>query len=670
MYNRSVADLQVGSVVAGCRIDSVAGRGGMGVVYRATQLGLERQVALKVIAPEFATDAIFAARFKAESRLAAAIEHPNVVPIYEGGEGDGVLYLLMRFVDGTDLRHLLDSEGAVDSERAAKLLAQIASALGAAHRRGLVHRDVKPANVLITTDEGDDHAYLTDFGVAKALESTGGVTRTGAIVGTPDYMAPERLEDGVGDGRSDIYALGCVLYQSLTGRLPFPRDNAMAKVFAHLNAPVPAASEINPFVPEALDQVVARAMAKRPDERYQSAGAMRSALLAAVGDLEGARRDPTVPRDTITVAAAGDPVDEVPEAPAPVAREPTVPDTTPPAATTALPKQSATRRRSRIAAGLLAIGVIALIVVLVLALMGRLGGAPEKPDEPAPKANIGKGEPIPVGNSPAGVIAAGGIWVANSGDDTVTRISPETREVEQSAIQVGSEPVSITMGENAAWVANRSSNDVTQIDRGLFSATGTVKVGDSPAGITAGNGGIWVANSGDGSITWIDENDPDNTDTFDVGGEPIGIAYGDGGLWVADAGEGTLTLFDPDSHEPKVGPIGVGQGPRAVARGFGSIWVANAGDGHVLRIDPQSGEVLWNQVVAPALVGIGAGPTGMWTASADDGTAIRIDMETGEPLPTEPVAAGPEPGGIGVGDNAVWISSRRDNNVASIPQRP
>ena len=163
-----------------------------------------------------------------------------MVPIYEAGEGEGLLYLLMRFVDGTDLRQLLEAEQSVDPERAAQILAQIASALGAAHRRGLVHRDVKPANVLITADEGEDHAYLTDFGVAKALESTGGVTRTGAIVGTPDYMAPERLEDGVGDGRSDIYALGCVLYQTLTGRLPYPRDNAMAKVFAHLNAPVPS----------------------------------------------------------------------------------------------------------------------------------------------------------------------------------------------------------------------------------------------------------------------------------------------------------------------------------------------------------------------------------------------------------------------------------------------
>ena len=219
---------------------------------------------------------------------------------------------------------------------------------------------MKPANVLLTSDEGEDHAYLTDFGVAKALESTGGVTRTGAIVGTPDYMAPERLEDGAGDGRSDIYALGCVLYQCLTGRLPFPRDNAMAKVFAHLNAPVPAASEINPFVPEALDQVVARAMAKRPEERYQSAGAMRSALLAAIGDLEGARRDPTAPRDIITVAVTDHVADPAEEA-AQATPSPTVPDTTPPAATGALPKPPSTRRRSPIAAALLAIGAIALL---------------------------------------------------------------------------------------------------------------------------------------------------------------------------------------------------------------------------------------------------------------------------------------------------------------------
>ena len=150
-----------------------------------------------------------------------------------------------------------------------------------------------------------------------------------------------------------------------------------------------------------------------------------------------------------------------------------------------------------------------------------------------------------------------------------------------------------------------------------------------------------MANSGDGSITWIDEDNPDKTETFDVGGEPVGVAYGDGGLWVTDADAGTLTLFDPDSHERKLGPIGVGQGPRSVALGFDSVWVANAGDGHVLQIDPAKGEVLWNQVVAPGLVGIGAGPTGMWTASGTDGTAIRIDMESGAPLPTAPVRSGP-----------------------------
>ena len=191
-----MAELPTGSLLAGCRIEGIVGRGGMGVVYRATQLSLERPVALKVIAPDFAGDITFRERFKRESRIAASIEHPNVIPVYEAGEGEGQLYLIMRYVEGTDLRAVIDGAGSgLPPERATQLVAQVAAGLAAAHRRDLIHRDVKPANVLIDAGGEREHAYLTDFGIARHSSATSGLTHTGALIGTMDYLAPERIQD-------------------------------------------------------------------------------------------------------------------------------------------------------------------------------------------------------------------------------------------------------------------------------------------------------------------------------------------------------------------------------------------------------------------------------------------------------------------------------------------
>ena len=278
-----MAELAPGSVVAGCRIEAVIGRGGMGLVYRATQLSLERSVALKAIAPELAGDATFRERFKRESRIAASIEHPNVIPVYDSGEAEGVLYLTMRYVDGTDLRALIAREGGgLEPARAARLVAQVASGLAAAHRRGLVHRDVKPANVLVADDDGRDHAYVTDFGIARHVAATSGLTRTGAVVGTLDYLAPERMQgEGGDDAGADVYALGCVLYETLTGSVPYPRDNEVAKMYAHLNAPVPVVRELAPDVPRDFDEIVRCAMAKQPTDRFASAADLADALTDA-----------------------------------------------------------------------------------------------------------------------------------------------------------------------------------------------------------------------------------------------------------------------------------------------------------------------------------------------------------------------------------------------------
>src|SRR5829696_9712228 len=293
----SIPHMDNGTILGGYRIDGVAGQGGMGVVYRATQIGLERPVALKVIASELADNLDFRNRFKSEAQLAASIDHPNVVPVFEAGEADGVLYLAMRYVEGTDLRSLVDgSGGGLAPERAVRIVWQVGAALDAAHRRGLVHRDVKPPNVLIA-NEGEEHAYLTDFGLTKHAAAAGGITRTGQFVGTPDFSAPEQIRGEQADARADVYGLGCVLFHALTGRAPYERDSDEATLWAHLSAPPPRPGDVAGGVPETFDAVIARALAKDPDDRFPSAGDLgRAALAAAAGQAPPAHGERRVAR--------------------------------------------------------------------------------------------------------------------------------------------------------------------------------------------------------------------------------------------------------------------------------------------------------------------------------------------------------------------------------------
>src|SRR5215218_7882217 len=242
-------ELAVGATFADHVIRGVAGRGGMGIVYRAMHVPLKREVALKVMAPAVSADDEFRARFRTEFEAAASIQHPNVIPIYHAGEEDGLLYVTMRYVDGVDLSRLVMIETRLEPVRAAMLVSQVAAALDAAHARGLVHRDVKPANVLIEASGELEHALLTDFGLTKILQSDQKVTRTGTVVGTFDYTAPEQLDQREVDARTDVYALGCVLFQTLTGRVPFPRDSLAATLFAHLDSPPPSVSALVPEAP-------------------------------------------------------------------------------------------------------------------------------------------------------------------------------------------------------------------------------------------------------------------------------------------------------------------------------------------------------------------------------------------------------------------------------------
>ena len=275
-------ELAVGSTFAGHRIDAVAGRGGMGVVYRATDITLDRPVALKLLSPSLARDRVFRARFERECRLAASLDHPNVVQIFHAGAERGALYLTMRYIEGTDLRALLAEEGRLEPARAVGIVAQVAEALTAAHRHGLVHRDVKPANVLIATREGREHAFLTDFGITMDRAHGTDLTNTGFAVGTADYMSPEQAR-GVGvDARADVYALGCVLYRALTGEVVYDKDSDVEKMWAHIHEPPPALLDVRPELPASLGDAVERALAKLPADRQQSAGELAHEALAAV----------------------------------------------------------------------------------------------------------------------------------------------------------------------------------------------------------------------------------------------------------------------------------------------------------------------------------------------------------------------------------------------------
>jgi len=258
----------------------------MSVVYLAEHDWLQRKVALKVLAPQLADDERFRERFVRESRLAASLDHPNVIPIYEAGASGGDLFIAMRFVEGSDLRTLLHEEGALEPARAIGILRQVASALDAAHEQGLVHRDVKPANVLLArprSSEPVEHVYLSDFGLTKRSASDSAVTGTGQFVGTLDYAAPEQFKGETPDARTDVYSLGCVLFECLTGRPPFRSENDAGLMYAHLQQPPPPVTSERPDLPHEIDRVVGRAMAKSPDDRPRSAGELADGAARALG---------------------------------------------------------------------------------------------------------------------------------------------------------------------------------------------------------------------------------------------------------------------------------------------------------------------------------------------------------------------------------------------------
>jgi serine/threonine protein kinase len=285
-----------GEDFAGHRIERVLGRGGMGVVYLARHLMLDRERALKLLPPEYAHDDHFRNRFIRESRAAARLEHPNIIPIHEAAEVEGLLFLSMRFVEGSDLKHIIEEGGRLDPRWAMHLLGQVAEGLDAAHASKLVHRDIKPQNILVASGVGSDvngHVYLLDFGLTKDLSAESQYTRTGTVMGTVHYMAPEQVKGGDVDHRTDIYSLACVMFECLSGAIPYDMDSQWAVMNAHVNEPPPKVSDVRPELPPAIDAVMGRALEKKKDDRFDSAGEFISAARTALGLDAGAETIPS-----------------------------------------------------------------------------------------------------------------------------------------------------------------------------------------------------------------------------------------------------------------------------------------------------------------------------------------------------------------------------------------
>ena len=611
-------DSRIGTELAGYRIESLIGRGGMSVVYLAEHLGLGRKVALKILSVDLAGDPKFRERFVRESRIAAGMEHPNIIPVYEAGEAQGVLYIAMRLVRGTDLRAFLDDEGTPSVQRTLDLLGQVAGALDAAHAEGLVHRDVKPANILIARGKAE-HVYLSDFGLTKRTSSEPGITDTGQFVGTLDYAAPEQFEGKPLDGRTDQYSLGCVLYECLAGQAPFQRDQQAALMYAHLMTPPPKVTEARPDLPSAADEVVGRAMAKKPEDRYASC----SDVIAEAGAALGA--------SSPTAATAGG----TPPGPG---QEPEGMEGWPQWV-----------RRNRVGVAIAA--TLAVLLVVGLVLVGTEGGG-----SPGVPAASGGTRSVPV-NSLA-------ILDARSG--RVIHVTP-----------VGTRPSAVAVGEGGIWVLNHSDATVTQIDPRTYARVRTIVVGGSPESIAAGIGAVWVLDGSDGTLRAINPSSGSvgsPVTTLDLG---TTVAAGEGAVWLAGRSVfpttiASLVRFDPATGKSTVRKFNNAASRPGIAIGEGSVWVSNYFE--LFRFDPATGketgrlayDTTLNRLdVPPALVAVGDGA--VWIPEQVTRTLFRMDPVRVAIVAT--VRVGVDPSGVAVGGNTVWVANAGDGTVTEVDPR-
>jgi serine/threonine protein kinase len=598
------AESWVGTELLGYRIEALVGRGGMGVVYRAYDLRLKRVVAIKLIAPELSENASFRERFLAETELAASLEHPNVVPIHDAGEVDRQLYIAMRYVEGGDLKTLLRAEERLEPARAVAICGQIAAALDAAHARGLIHRDVKPSNVLL---DGSEHVYLADFGLSRQLEEPGVPGERGLSLGTPAYAAPEQIEGGEIGGRADVYSLGCVLYESLTGEPPYSRDSDLAVLWAHLQEQPPKASDRDPRLPTAVDAVVETALAKEPSGRPATCGELMGAVQEALG------------------------------------------------------LHQPVKIRDRKALILTALGVaIAAAAVLAGVLLSQERGGPGKPSTKptlAPRVDsLQRIDPkrnkvvdtIGVASNPSAVaVGAGRVWVGSAEDQRVLRIDPRTNQITGTVTSTG--PNSIAVTPDYVFVANEDAI-LTRIDPKTLEYSIASNMGNRA--VAVGEDAIWTV--GYRGLVHVNREGSIVKRVSPAGFSPFAVATGAGAVWVLDYKLQSLWQIDPRTDGIRR-RIRLGFAPGGLAFGRGRVWVTDNGGDAVVAIAPAGDGISRRIPVGDGPIGVAVSGGSVWTANYRAGTVSRIDPRRGTFIA---IPVGPHPSAIAVGEGAAWVPVR------------
>jgi YVTN family beta-propeller protein len=643
-------EFRIGTELLGYRVEELAGKGGMGAVYRATDLRLRRQVALKVIAPHLANDERFRRRFLAESEVATSLEHPHILPVYDAGEANGSLYIAMRYVEESDLKRLLREEGPLSPARTMRLLGEIADALDTAHARGLIHRDVKPSNILISGQGDAEHSYLADFGLTQRAGEGGTTAGAPRMTGTVDYIAPEQIERDDVDARADVYALGCVLFECLTEQVPFPRDSELAALWAHMRTDPPRPSELNPELPTAIDGVVERALAKDPDERYASSGE----LVRAAGDALGLSGVRVVRQRTPLLLIAG---------------------------------------------GL----VVAIAAAAAFAVSngggsaaGLRGNTLVRIDPTTNRVS----EVIDVGEKPSAVAVAGRTaWVYNLGDSTVSQIDTSTNSVRRTT-PVSTVPVHfayhlgplLAANSAGAWligVRRDGRNVLTNV--GMDGGRREFLLDAAPVAVAASDTDIWVLGPSQRGcpLYWDWERRPlpaDRSDTvlrlspstgrilarvpIQSCGISSGLSHDRRSVWVFAMDYSVL--FRLDARTSRVtGVANLGPGVTTVwagggvpASGGGAVWVHAIDDGgRLLGVDPTTLRTTRTISSVPGRIGsIVYSSRSLWWNDAREGVVLRFDPETGKIASSVRVA--PESSGrqrfhssaIATGAGAVWVT--------------
>ena len=570
-------------MIAGFRVDSLIGEGAMGAVYLAEEVATGRRVALKLLAPELARDDRFRQRFMRESRAASSLDHPRVVPTVAAGEHEGLLFLAMDYVEGVDLRELLRRERRLEPRRAVDLIAQVAEALDAAHAAGLVHRDVKPGNILVSSNGDRESAYVCDFGLARHVSSVSSLTGERGFVGTIDYVPPEQIEGGTIDGRADVYSLGCVLFECLAGERPFDRESELSVVFAHLNEPPPALSDFQPELPHPFDGVFATALAKSPDARYSSCAELARAARAA---LQGKTITPRRVRrrllvaGAVVLAAAGAAVGAVITAESGHAKrqalslQPSalnlidartsrvvesvgfgmrvnVGDTWSDVAVSGRSGWALLGARQRLVRIDLATKKITRVVKLPFSPGSRLltaAGSVWVTQDLGPRllrvdertGRIArlftfKGEAIGAGLA----YGAGSLWLTLGSD--VARVDPDSGRVLRR-FPTGSRW--LVLADGAVWAVRPENGLVTKIDPVENRITARTKLHGWASDVAVGGGFVWVSVIPDSVVFRLSEEDLSVQGSSPTGPDPERLSFGGGKLWIANTAASSVSLVD------------------------------------------------------------------------------------------------------------------------------